>query len=447
MEGRTHVPRLDGTLCGVCGICRGACPALVSPDLAEGESATMRASLAPHAAARQGGLAPCREACPLGQDISGYLGCLAQGDQDGALEVILRDNPLPSVLGHVCHHPCQQACFSAPVQPPPSIRDLKRFAAQAPRPAPALPHGELLAKVAVVGAGPAGLAAAWELARQGAKAVVYDAQPMAGGLLAWAIPDFRLPRQDLQRDLDYVRAHGVELKLGQALTPQEVAELRREYDAVILACGAPRSKRAGLPGEDLPGVWQGLDFLRETALGNQPRLSAPVVVVGGGNVALDAARVALRQGSQVTLAYRRDREQMPAYAEELQAAEAEGVKFLFRVQPVTLEAGEGGGVAALKVQGTTPGQPAPDGRVAFTPDPGDERRLAAGSVILALGQKSEADAWAAGLGLPGLQGDAQGRLAAGLYLAGDLQTGPATVVEAMAGGIKAARAIMEEVRS
>lgn len=447
MEGRTHVPVVDEALCGVCGICRGACPALASPDLLEGESTTMRAVLAPQATKIGQDLAPCREACPLGQDISGYLAFLAEGDQSGALEVILRDNPLPSVLGRVCHHPCQQACFSSPVQTPPSIRDLKRFAAQAPRPAPVVSQTAPLAKVAVVGAGPAGLAAAWELARQGAKAVVYDAQPMAGGMLAWAIPDFRLPRQDLQRDLDYVAAHGVEFKLGQALTPEGVTALRRECDAVILACGAPQAQKAGLPGEDLDGVWQGLDFLRETALGNPPQLTAPVVVVGGGNVALDAARVALRRGVAVTLAYRRDREQMPAYAEELEAAEAEGIKFIFRAQPVALEAGEGGGVAALSVQGTTPGQQAADGRVSFSPDPDDQRSLEAGSVILALGQRSEAEAWASGLGLDTLQGDAQGCLAPRLYLAGDLQTGPATVVEAMAGGIKAARAIMEEVRS
>lgn len=447
MEGRTHVPRVDEALCGVCGICRGACPALVSPDLATGETDTVRAALAPHASQSRGGLPPCREACPLGQDINGYLGRLAQGDQDGALEIILRDNPLPSVLGHVCHHPCQKACLSGPVQTPPAIRDLKRFAAQAPRPAPSPRQGRPVVRVAVVGAGPAGLAAAWELARQGGQAVLYDAQPVAGGLLAWAIPDFRLPREALARDLDYVLGLGVELKLGQALSPQQVAELRKEYDAVILACGAPRAKRAGLPGEDLPGVWQGLDFLRESALGNQPRLTAPVVVVGGGNVALDAARVARLLVDQVTLAYRRDREQMPAYAEEIQAAEAEGVEFIFRVQPVALEAGVYGGVASLKLQGTTPGHSAPDGRVVFLPDPYDEGSLEAGSVILALGQESEAGAWARGLGLASLESDAQGRLAPGLYVAGDLVTGPATVVDAMAGGIKAARAIMDEVRS
>jgi NADPH-dependent glutamate synthase beta subunit-like oxidoreductase len=447
MEGRTHVPVVDEALCGVCGVCRGACPALASPDLVEGESDTMRAALAPQAGAGQSELAPCQDACPLGQDINGYLGALAKGDQTGALEIILRDNPLPSVLGQVCHHPCQQACFSSAVQRPPSIRDLKRFAAQAPRPAPALPAGEPLAKVAIVGAGPAGLAAAWELARQGAKAVVYDAQSVAGGMLAWAIPDFRLPRQDLQRDLDYVAAHGVEFKLGRALSPEEVTALREKYDAVILACGAPLAQKAGLPGEDLPGVYEGLDFLRDTALCRPPELSGPVVVVGGGNVALDAAREALRRGLPVTLAYRRDREQMPAYAEELAAAEAEGLKFVFRAQPLALQAGEGGGVASLTVQDTKPGAAGADGRVVFEPDSTAPRQLEAGSVILALGQKSEAEAWQSGLGLDGLRGDAQGRLAPGLYVAGDLASGPATVVAAMAGGIKAARAILGEVQS
>ena len=448
MEGRTHVPRVSEELCGVCGVCRGACPALVSPDLAAGEAGTVRAALAPHAPGRgDEPLPPCRRACPLDQDIDRYLGRLAQGDQAGALAVILEDNPLPSVLGHVCHHPCQQACLGGRVGSAPAIRELKRFAAQAPRPAPAPPAGEPRARVAVVGAGPAGLAAAWELRRAGAAAVVYDAQPVAGGLLAWAIPGFRLPRSALQQDLDYVLGHGMELRLGQALSPGEVKKLRQEFDAVILACGAPRAKAAGLPGEDLAGVWLGLDLLRAAALGPEPALASPVVVVGGGNVALDAARWALRAGAEVTLAYRRDREQMPAYAEEIEAAGAEGLGFRFRVQPLSLEGDAGGAVSGLKVAGTAPGAAGPDGRVSFAPQEGEGEIIPAASVILALGQDSEAASWARGLGLDGLACDAQGKLAPGLYAAGDLVTGPATVVQAMAGGVRAARAVMEEVTS
>ncbi|MCB2226788.1 MAG: FAD-dependent oxidoreductase [Desulfarculaceae bacterium] len=446
MEGRTHVPQVNEDICGYCGVCRGACPALASPDLSAGESDTMRAALAPAAPGKGADLPPaCQAACPLGQDINGYLACLAEGDQAGALEIILRDNPLPSVLGHVCHHPCQQACLSSRFQAPPSIRDLKRFAALAPRPTAVRPQGPAMAKVAVVGAGPAGLAAAWELARNGAAVTVYDAKPVAGGMLAWAIPEFRLPREALKTDLEYVQAFGVELALSQALTPQEVKKMRQDCDAVILACGAPKAKAAGLPGDDLAGVWPGLDLLRDAALGPAPSLASPVVVVGGGNVALDAARWALRSGAEVTLVYRRDREQMPAYAEEIAAAEAEGLKFRFRAAPVAVEGD--GAASGLKVQATAPGQPGEDGRVVFEPSADSEEVIPAQTVILALGQDSEAPAWAEGLGLGGLEPGENGKLAESLYAVGDLVTGPATVVEAMAGGIAAARAILEEVQS
>ncbi|MCF8032430.1 MAG: FAD-dependent oxidoreductase [Desulfarculaceae bacterium] len=446
MEGRTHVPQVNEEVCGFCGVCRGACPALASPDLAAGESETMRAALAPGAPAKATDQPPaCQAACPIGQDINAYLACLAKGDQAGALEIILRDNPLPSVLGHVCHHPCQQACLSGQFQSPPSIRDLKRFAASAPRPTVEPAQEPVKAQVAVVGSGPAGLAAAWELAKSGATVTVYDAKPVAGGMLAWAIPEFRLPRAALQTDLDYVKAHGVAFELGKALSPRDVEKMRQECDAVVLACGASRAKAAGLPGDDLAGVWLGLDLLRDAALGPAPSLASPVVVVGGGNVALDAARWALRQGAEVTLVYRRDREQMPAYVEEVAAAEAEGMKFRFRAQPVGVE-GEGA-AAGLKVRATEPGAPGPDGRVVFAPQAGAEEVIPAATVILALGQDSEAASWADGLGLSGLEPGPEGRLANGLYAAGDLVTGPATVVEAMAGGIAAARAILEEVQS
>lgn len=449
MEGRTHRPVLNQQLCGSCGVCRGACPAVLARELAT-EQDSLRGVLAPQAR-EQSDLTPCRRACPLGQDIPGYLGRLAKGDQAGALEVILRNNPLPSVLGHVCHHPCQDACLKPQVGPQPQIRELKRFAALAPRPQVKPLLGPARATVAIIGSGPAGLTAAWHLARNRIQPVIYEAEAVAGGMLAWAIPGFRLPRGALQTDLDYVLGHGVELRLDTPVDFGELARLRAEYEAVILACGAPLPQPAGLPGEEAAGVWLGLDFLKACALGQPPRLESPVLVVGGGNVALDAARSALRMDAEVRLVYRRDRAAMPAYAEEVEAALAEGLDMVFQRRPLALETGSNGAVSGLKVVATEPagkggeGGEGADGRTTFRDLPHREEVLAAGSVILAVGQVSQAADWARALGLAGFNPDPNGRLAPGLYAAGDLASGPGTVVEAMAAGLACARAIVEEM--
>ena len=445
MEGRTHRPVFNEELCGSCGVCRGACPALVAHDLA-GESDTLRGALASHTDP-ESDLPPCRQACPIGQDIQGYLACLAGGDQAGALEVILRDNPLPSVLGHVCHHPCQQACLKPAVGQQPMVRELKRFAALAPRPKVEKLKTPAKAKAAIIGSGPAGLAAAWRLAKSGVHPVVFEAEPVAGGLLAWAIPGFRLPQAALQTDLDYILAHGVEIRLNSRVDFATLEQLRSEYDAVILACGAPLAKPAGLPGEDLSGVWLGLDFLKTCALGQTPELQDPVLVVGGGNVALDAARTAMRYDAKVRLVYRRDRDSMPAYEEEVQAAQAEGLDMLFLRRPLALEAGADGQVAGLRVCATKLDGRGSDGRPVFSDLPDSEEVLQAGSVILALGQNTQAADWAHALNLISLSPDAKGSLAPGLYAAGDLISGPATVVEAMAAGFACAQAIIEELGS
>ncbi len=445
MEGRTHRPSFNEALCGSCGVCRGACPALVAHDLAT-EADTLRGALAPHVNT-ESSLPPCRQACPLGQDIQGYLACLAKGDQAGALEVILKDNPLPSVLGHVCHHPCQQACLKPAVGQQPLVRELKRFAALAPRPTVEKLKSGAKAKAAIIGSGPAGLAAAWSLAKAGIQPVIFEAESMAGGMLAWAIPGFRLPQAALHTDLDYVMAHGVEIRLDSPVDFAALKELRSEYDAVILACGAPLAKPAGLPDDDLSGVWLGLDFLKACALNKAPQLQSPVLVVGGGNVALDAARTAMRMDAKVRLVYRRDRNSMPAYGEEVEAAQAEGLDMVFLRRPLALEAGPKGAVAGLKVCSTQLVGLDSDGRPAFADLPGSEEVMEAGSVILALGQNSQAREWAHALDLELLSPDDKGRLAPGFYAAGDLVTGPATVVEAMAAGLTCARTIIEELGS
>ncbi len=444
MEGRTHKPVVNEEKCGPCGVCRGMCPSLVLGDLAA-ENDTVRGILSSAVTGRpKDGIPPCRDACPLGQDIQGYLACLAEGDQTGALKVILQDNPLPAVLGHVCHHPCEQSCVSSRVQDPPSIRELKRYAALAPRPEVTVPPGPAIARAAIIGSGPAGLTAAWTLALNKVAVTIFEAESVAGGMLAWAIPPFRLPRRALEQDLNYVLAHGIDLRLNTPLLPGSLRNLRGEYDAVILACGARRSRVSDLQGGDLHGMWPGLDFLKQAALGPEPQLRRPVVVVGGGNVAVDAARWALRLASDVTLIYRRDREQMPAYAEEVDAAIAEGLKIAFRTQPVSIKADDHDHVAGIVVARTTPSETPRGERVVFTPT-GEQTTIPARTIILALGQETEAPAWAAAADMDGITPDRDGRLASGLYGAGDLVTGPSTVVEAMAAGAICAQAILREV--
>jgi len=445
VEGRIYRPVLTEDLCRPCAVCRGGCPARVLADLA-GEEDTLRGRIGRSGTAGGSGKKhPCREACPLGQDIPGYIRCLAQGDQAGALELILRDNPMPAVLGHICHHPCQEACASASLQQPPSVRELKRFASLAARPPVPRRNERAKATVSVVGSGPAGLGAAWFLARAGVGVIVHEAESVPGGLLAWAIPPFRLPRQALQQDLEYILSFGVELRLRSRRQSHEIEKLRGESDAVVLACGAPLAARLELPGVDLPGVWPGLDFLRRCSLGPAPELHEPVVIVGGGNVAVDAARWAVRRVDRVYLAYRRDRDQMPAYREEVEAAVRDGVEMIYRVQPVALVPGLDGRVAMIRFKSTVPTGTGPDGRRVYVPRTGEEKTLPAKTVIVAVGQKSEAERWTQGLGFTEFKADTNGRMAPGLYAAGDLVTGPATVVEALAGGIAAARGILQEL--
>jgi NADPH-dependent glutamate synthase beta subunit-like oxidoreductase len=445
VQGRTQKPELHPELCGTCRICLDGCPGRVFRDLSA-EKDTLRGQLGKKDQVR--GLQeqpPCRLACPISQDIPGYLNHIASGDGTGALEWILRDNPFPAVLGHVCHHPCESACISGSIRRTPAIRELKRFASLATRPEIKLHSGPSKGKVAIIGAGPAGLAAAWALSREGVSVKVFESLPVPGGLLAWAIPPFRLPRKTVQEDVDYILQHGVDLQLNTHLPPEKVVALLSEYDAAVLACGAPMPRQTDIPGSRLPGVWLGLDFLRQFALGPAPEIVPPVVVVGGGNVATDAARCAIRLASPVTLVYRRDRQEMPAYPEEIEASAAEGIRFLFRSKPVAFEGGPRIGVKQIRIQATSPGPPGKDGRRSFVSLAGTEKILLARTVILALGQEKGFDKWSEALGLETSDSSESGFLADRVYAAGDIATGPATVVEAVAGGINCARRILREV--
>jgi len=275
----------------------------------------------------------CRMTCPVDQDNPAMLARIADGDLAGALQVVKADNPLANSTARVCHAPCETACRGKNGEPL-SLRAVKRYvtdwglangvATEAP---PAQPQRR--DKVAVIGSGPAGLTCAFYLARMGYRPTIFEREEVAGGVLAWGIPAFRLPPEVVQADVAYVRSAGVEMRTGCTLGRDfGLAELRAEgYAGVFLALGAPCGLELGIPGAALPGVVQGIDFLRDLNLGRQPAVGSRVVVVGGGNVAVDAAMAALRLGAeQVTLACLEQLDEMPAYHEEVESAVAEGVE-------------------------------------------------------------------------------------------------------------------------
>jgi NADPH-dependent glutamate synthase beta subunit-like oxidoreductase len=325
------------------------------------------------------------------------------------------------------------------------IRALKRFASMAARPEikgkAGLPRGN----VAIVGAGPAGLAAAWTLSREGIRVKVFESLQEPGGLLSWAIPQFRLPRAAVREDIDYILQHGMELDLNSHLHPESIPGLKSSYDAVVLACGAAMPKPSDIPGSQIPGVWLGLEFLRRLAFGPAPEILPPVVVVGGGNVATDAARCAVRLASTVSLVYRRDRQDMPAYEEEVDASAAEGIQFLFRARTVSIEGDPQIGVQNIRIQATAPELSGADGKRSFVSLAGTERTLPARTVILAFGQERDLTGWSEALGIGAALNSDDSRFADGIYAAGDMLTGPATIVEAVAGGINCARRILREI--
>lgn len=383
--------------------------------------------------------APCQEACPAGVDAALYIDQVRRGDYLGAYMTNSRMNPLPAICGRVCDHPCETDCRRASVDDPVSIRLLKRAAAdetfmacgnELPLPEIAEPNGR---RVAIVGAGPAGLSAAYSLAKKGYGVKIFEALPVAGGMLAVGIPEYRLPRDVLNMEIGRIQDMGVEIRTGVRVgTDVSMAQLQDEYDAVLVAVGAHGDPEVRIEGQDPDRVLSGISFLRNVNLSLAPGMHGKkVAVIGGGNVAVDAARSALRLSAErVTIVYRRDEASMPAYREEIGHAREEGVEFSFLAAPARVEEGR------LVCTPMKLGERDDSGRRRPEPAGGDEVALDADVVILATGQVLDADF------IPSIVDEQTGKSAeGGVYVAGDCLTGPDSVIRAVAGGRKAAAAI------
>jgi NADH-quinone oxidoreductase subunit F len=391
--------------------------------------------------------APCSHACPAGVNAPQYVSLIAEGRLEEAVRVVRLRNPFVSVCGRVCDAPCERRCRRTDVDEPIAIRALKRFITEKPAgPVAPLVHPALgKQETAIVGSGPAGLSCAYFLALLGRRSVVFEALPIPGGMLSVGIPEYRLPKSILQADIDYVLSHGVELRTSSPVGSLEA--LRREgFPAVFLACGAHKSRGLKVPGEDLPGVVDGLEFLRDRALGRAPRCGKTVAVIGGGNAAIDAARSALRLGAaKVMLLYRRTRDEMPAYQEEIEAALEEGVEMHELVAPIGI-IGQGGKVAAVSLLRMRLGEADAHGRRKPVPIEESDFTLPCDTVIPAIGQAVGVDTagFALELSLGGVvRADPLTGATSleGVFAGGDCVSGGTTVIDAVGAGQRAAVAI------
>ena len=336
-------------------------------------------------------VAPCQLNCPARTDCQGYVGLIANGEYDAALKLIKNKISLPASIGRVCPHPCEKACRRKNVEEPINIAQLKAFAADmdlkadsyVPEVAPATGK-----KVAVIGGGPAGLTAAYFLTIMGHSVTVYDMMEKMGGMLRYGIPQYRLPKEVLDKEIAIIEKTGVKfvnnVKLGVDFTIQS---LKAENDAVIVAVGAWKSSSMRTPGEELDGVYGGIDFLRGVIKGNPPEIGEKVAICGGGNTAMDACRTAVRLGAkEVYVVYRRTRNEMPADKLEIDEAEEEGVIYKFLTNPLSFN-GEDGKVKSITLQVMELGEPDASGRRSPVPVEGKTEEIEVDSVILAIGQK------------------------------------------------------------
>ena len=458
---------VDEKICNDCGDCYKVCPVEVQDrfnrDLGKRKAI---AKYSPQAVPNIAGIlklghAPCKTACPANINVQGYVQLIKKKEYVKAVNLIRERNPLSAICGRVCTHPCETVCTRSNVDSPVAIRQLKRFASdrememvasgEIPLPEEKFPSPDAV-KIAVIGAGPAGLTAAQDLADRGYAVTVFEASPAAGGMLRWGIPDYRLPADVLDYEVDLIRRKGVTFKYNCRIgTDISFEKLREDYQAIFVGIGTQKSTALNVKGNDLPGVYPGLEFLYRASSADKPALQGHVIVVGGGDVAMDAACSAIRLGAgKVTIVYRRSEKELPAIAEEIHHAMEEGVKFEFLTNPLEFIGNSDGKLEKVKCIRMKLGEPDASGRRSPSPIEGSEFEMVADAVIVAIGSQPES-----GLSDVSVPVNKWGNIVAdkygvtetpGIFAGGDIVTGPATVIEAVAAGKRAAESIDRYVR-
>ncbi len=391
--------------------------------------------------------AKCINSCPLGQEVPGYISLVAEERYEDAIKLIRQTNPMPGVLGRICAHPCMNVCVRGQTDEHINIPKIKRYAADMAREKgikiefkKAKERDE---KIAVIGGGPSGLSAAYYLSLMGYKPTIFESMPKLGGMLRYGIPAYRLPRDVLDEEIDYILGTGVDVKTGVSVGKDiSLDELTNSYDAVFIGIGAQKSQSMDIPGEDLEGVYGGAEFLRQAELQEAPYIGEKVAVVGGGNTAIDVARTCRRMGADVTILYRREQKDMPADEEEIHDAVEEGITLKTLMMPESIIRKDGGLV--FKVNRCEPKDYDSSGRRRPVPIKGEIIEENFDSIFVAIGQKSE-------LNFSDKLGNQRGRIIAdrlslktsldNVYAGGDVVTGPAIAVDALAAGKRAAFAI------
>jgi heterodisulfide reductase subunit A len=451
---------IDWSKCTGCNECAKVCPVELNSEFNE-NMGRRKAIYIPFPQAipnkytiDKRGYPPCRFACPAGVNAQGYVALISQGKFKEALEVVRRTMPFAGVLGRVCTHPCELDCERGKFDESISIRALKRFVAdyemKAGREKLTPIKKTKKEKVAVIGSGPAGLACAYDLIREGYAVTVFEALAEAGGLLRYGIPEYRLPKEVVDNDISYIQELGVEIKTNSPV--KDFGEVFNQgYSAIFIGTGAQASQKMGIPGEESKGVIHALDFLRMVNSEVEIKLGSRVAVIGGGNAAIDAARAALRLGAkEVAIVYRRSQAEMPAVKTEIEEAEREGIKFHFLAAPVKMVS-KNGQLSALECIKMELGEPDDSGRRRPVPIKGSEFTMDVDNGIIAIGQAVDKAMLPKDLGYTGwgtLEVDPttlQTNLD-GVFAGGDVVSGPADVVVAVAAGKEAAISIDRYLR-
>jgi heterodisulfide reductase subunit A len=448
---------VDEAACTGCQLCEVACTVAV-PDQFNADMVARRAAYItfPQAVPKKAviervGTSPCSYTCPAGIKAHGYVSLIRSGKYEEAFQLVLDATPLVGTLGRACYAPCEVDCTRGSLEGTLPIRRLKRFAADRHYEAadgPGIvvppPNGK---RVAIVGSGPSGLTAAWQLARLGYGVKIFEAAPVAGGFLRLAIPAYRLPQEVVEQDIANVTGIGVEIAISSPVTDLESLSAAG-FDAVLVATGTPLSTGLNVPGENLDGVISGLQFLRATRLGAGTDLTGKrVVVVGGGNVAMDTARTAVRLGAtSTTVAYRRGREEMPAHSLEVEDAERDGVQFSFQIAPVEVLGDAAGKVTGLRCQRMALGRPDVSGRRRPEPIKGSEFTIPCDVVLAAIGMVPEGTAFGAAVtagpnGAIATDPHTLQTAVPHIFAAGDVTTGASDITRAVGQGRRAAHMI------